>query len=81
MDSFSIYTLFFFKYTLGTFLVRSGILTSVHSFASDASRGLFILLIFFLTTGFGFLVFLIKNPSRKKSFKFAFDKQNFCTNN
>ena len=32
----------------GTFLVRSGILTSVHSFASDASRGLFILLIFFL---------------------------------
>ena len=50
---------------LGTFLVRSGILTSVHSFASDASRGLFILLIFFLTTGFGFLVFLIKTPSKK----------------
>ena len=50
---------------LGTFLVRSGILTSVHSFASDASRGLFILLIFFLTTGFGFLVFLIKSPSKK----------------
>ena len=50
---------------LGTFLVRSGILTSVHSFASDASRGLFILLIFFVTTGFGFLVFLIKSPSKK----------------
>ena len=50
---------------LGTFLVRSGILTSVHSFASDASRGLFILLIFFLTTGFGFLIFLIKTPSKK----------------
>ena len=50
---------------LGTFLVRSGILTSVHSFASDASRGLFILLIFFITTGFGFLVFLIKSPSKK----------------
>ncbi|MDC6448004.1 heme lyase CcmF/NrfE family subunit [Alphaproteobacteria bacterium] len=50
---------------LGTFLVRSGILTSVHSFASDASRGLFILLIFFLTTGFGFLVFLIKSPTKK----------------
>jgi len=52
---------------LGTFLVRSGILTSVHSFASDASRGLFILLIFFVTTGFGFLVFLIKLPSKKNN--------------
>ena len=52
---------------LGTFLVRSGILTSVHSFASDASRGLFILLIFFLTTGFGFLVFLIKPPTKKNN--------------
>ena len=50
---------------LGTFLVRSGILTSVHSFAADASRGLFILLIFFVTTGFGFLVFLIKLPAKK----------------
>ena len=52
---------------LGTFLVRSGILTSVHSFASDASRGLFILLIFFITTGFGFLVFLIRSPARKNN--------------
>ena len=31
---------------LGTFLVRSGILTSVHSFALDPERGIFILLIF-----------------------------------
>ncbi len=30
---------------LGTFLVRSGVLTSVHSFASDPARGLFILMI------------------------------------
>jgi cytochrome c-type biogenesis protein CcmF len=52
---------------LGTFLVRSGILTSVHSFAADASRGLFILLIFFITTGFGFLVFLIKSPTKKNN--------------
>tara|TARA_Y100000996_G_scaffold398132_1_gene365882 strand:+ start:14 stop:1108 length:1095 start_codon:yes stop_codon:yes gene_type:complete len=52
---------------LGTFLVRSGILTSVHSFASDASRGLFILLIFFLTTGFGLLVFLVKSPIKKNN--------------
>ena len=51
----------------GTFLVRSGILTSVHSFAADASRGLFILLIFFLVTGFGFLVFLLKEPKNSSS--------------
>ena len=31
---------------LGTFLVRSGILISVHAFASDASRGIFILVLF-----------------------------------
>ncbi len=50
---------------LGTFLVRSGILTSVHSFASDASRGLFILLIFFITTSFGFFIFIFRSPSKK----------------
>ena len=56
----------------GTFLVRSGILTSVHSFAADASRGLFILLIFFLVTGFGFLVFLLKTPDDSKTVKLLF---------
>ncbi len=56
----------------GTFLVRSGILTSVHSFASDASRGLFILLIFFIITGFGFLIFLLKTPESSKPINFLF---------
>ncbi len=56
----------------GTFLVRSGILTSVHSFANDASRGLFILLIFFIITGFGFLVFLLKSPEKSKPLNFLF---------
>ncbi len=56
----------------GTFLVRSGILTSVHSFASDASRGLFILLIFFIITGFGFLVFLLRTPENSKPIKILF---------
>ena len=56
----------------GTFLVRSGILTSVHSFASDASRGLFILLIFFLITGFGFLVFLIRPPEKDRNLNLLF---------
>ncbi len=56
----------------GTFLVRSGILTSVHSFAADASRGIFILLIFFIITGFGFLVFLLKAPENSKPINFLF---------
>ena len=56
----------------GTFLVRSGILTSVHSFAADASRGLFILLIFFIVTGFGFLVFLLKEPNKSNPLNLLF---------
>ncbi len=36
---------------LGTFLVRSGVLTSVHAFATDPSRGLFILIILSLFVG------------------------------
>ncbi len=56
----------------GTFLVRSGILTSVHSFAADSSRGVFILLIFFIITGFGFLVFLLKEPKKSNSLNLLF---------
>jgi len=36
---------------LGTFLVRSGVITSVHSFAADPQRGLFILVMLALTVG------------------------------
>jgi len=36
---------------LGTFLVRSGVITSVHSFASDPSRGIFILVLLAITVG------------------------------
>ncbi len=36
---------------LGTFLVRSGVLTSVHAFATDPSRGVFILAILTLFIG------------------------------
>ena len=56
----------------GTFLVRSGILTSVHSFAADSSRGIFILLIFFIVTGFGFLVFLLKEPKKSNALNLLF---------
>ena len=56
----------------GTFLVRSGILTSVHSFAADASRGIFILLIFFIITGFGLLVFLVRTPEESEPINLLF---------
>ena len=36
---------------LGTFLVRSGVITSVHSFAADPSRGVFILMLLAITVG------------------------------
>ncbi|HZS63336.1 MAG TPA: heme lyase CcmF/NrfE family subunit [Xanthobacteraceae bacterium] len=42
---------------LGTFLVRSGVLTSVHSFANDPLRGIFILAILFLFIGGGLALF------------------------
>ena len=42
---------------LGTFLVRSGVITSVHSFASDPARGVFILAIVAAFTAGGFALF------------------------
>jgi cytochrome c-type biogenesis protein CcmF len=45
---------------LGTFLVRSGVLTSVHSFASDPSRGVFILCILAIFIGGAFSLFAFR---------------------
>jgi len=45
---------------IGFFLVRSGVLTSVHSFASDPLRGVFILLLLALISGSAFLLFALK---------------------
>ena len=42
---------------LGTFLVRSGVIPSVHSFAADATRGLFILVILGVVIGGGLAMF------------------------
>ena len=42
---------------LGTFLVRSGVITSVHSFAADPTRGLFILVILGVVIGGGLAMF------------------------
>lgn len=47
---------------IGFFLVRSGILSSVHSFASAPERGLFLLGIFALLAGGGFLLFALRAP-------------------
>ncbi len=48
---------------LGTFLVRSGVLTSVHSFASDPERGLFILAFLAITVGGSLLIYALRAPS------------------
>ncbi|AMS43595.1 heme lyase CcmF/NrfE family subunit [Aminobacter aminovorans] len=48
---------------LGTFLVRSGVLTSVHSFASDPSRGVFILCILTLFIGGSLALFAFRASS------------------
>ncbi len=52
---------------LGTFLVRSGVLTSVHAFASDPSRGVFILLLLVVTIGSAFALFAWRGPSLRGS--------------
>ena len=45
---------------LGTFLVRSGVITSVHSFAADPTRGLVVLAILGVVVGGGLLMFAIR---------------------
>lgn len=47
---------------LGTFLVRSGVLTSVHAFASDPSRGIFILCILLIFIGGALSLFAFRAP-------------------
>ncbi len=47
----------------GTFLVRSGILNSVHAFANDPARGLFILALLGLYGGGGLLLFALRAPN------------------
>ncbi|TXG80374.1 MAG: heme lyase CcmF/NrfE family subunit [Thermomicrobiales bacterium] len=47
---------------LGTFLVRSGVLTSVHAFATDPRRGIFILALLVLVIGASLLLFAWRAP-------------------
>ncbi len=48
---------------LGTFLVRSGVLTSVHAFATDPARGVFILIFLGLVVGGSLLLFAWRAPA------------------
>ena len=55
---------------LGTFITRSGLLTSVHAFASDPSRGFFILGILGVTVGGALLLFAFRASLMKSEFGF-----------
>ena len=52
---------------LGTFLVRSGVLTSVHAFASDATRGIFILMFLFLVIGVALTLYAWRAPKLQEN--------------
>jgi cytochrome c-type biogenesis protein CcmF len=51
---------------LGTFLVRSGILTSVHAFATDPERGVFMLMFLAIVIGGSLMLFAIRGPAMQK---------------
>ena len=64
----------------GTFLVRSGILNSVHTFASDPSRGLFILSFLVLMVFSSIFIFFKFSPKENKKYS-VFSKEAFIIAN
>ena len=56
---------------LGAFLVRSGVLTSVHAFAVDPTRGVLLLIILGVTAGLGFTLFAWRAPTLSQGGMFA----------
>ena len=56
---------------LGTFLVRSGVLTSVHAFATDPKRGIFILLFLFCVVGGSLALFALRAGKVQSGGSFA----------
>jgi len=56
---------------LGTFLVRSGVLTSVHAFASDPERGFFLLMYLGVTIGGSLLLYSIRASEVKSESSFS----------
>jgi cytochrome c-type biogenesis protein CcmF len=57
---------------LGTFLVRSGVLTSVHAFATDPKRGIFILIFLILVVGSSLVLYAWRAPKSTLGGKFSF---------
>ena len=56
---------------LGTFLVRSGVLTSVHAFANDPSRGMFILGLLVVVVGTSLVIYAWRAPRVKSTAQFS----------
>ena len=56
---------------IGTFLVRSGVLTSVHTFAQDPTRGLFILGLLLIAIGGSLVLYALRAPAMKAGGLFA----------
>jgi cytochrome c-type biogenesis protein CcmF len=56
---------------VGTFLVRSGVLTSVHAFATDPERGTFILLLLITAIGGSLTLYAVRAPALKGGGLFA----------
>ena len=56
---------------LGAFLVRSGVLTSVHAFAADPTRGLFVLVFLGIVVGGSLLLYALRAPSAPAARPFA----------
>ncbi len=56
---------------IGTFLVRSGVVTSVHAFANDPERGIFILIILSLAIGGALALFAWRAPKLESGTSFA----------
>jgi len=56
---------------IGTFLVRSGVISSVHSFASDPARGVFILGLLVATTGGALTLYALRAPAMRLGNLFA----------
>src|SRR3954471_10310306 len=74
-DALKIWTIFLAIFTfslslLGTFLVRSGVLTSVHAFANDPERGVFVLGFLFVVVGGSLILYAFRAPVVKSEIGF-----------
>ncbi len=56
---------------IGAFLVRSGVLTSVHTFATDPGRGVFLLILISIVIGSSLVIYGIRAPSIRASGSYA----------